>query len=130
MSTQSEEPSVRTKKMAGEIQRELSVILSRELDDPRVRSIGMVTVTRVMLANDHRDATVYVSFMGVVTEGPKLKAALEGLNHSARFIRTQLSKKLHVKVIPNLTFRYDAGFDHAAKVSQAMNRPQGSDEEE
>lgn len=124
-----EEPSVRTKKMAAQIQRELAEILRREVDDPRIQALGMITISRIDLANDHRDATVLVSFMGMITDGPKLKEAVEVLNHSASFIRTKLGKLLHTKVVPRLRFRYDAGFDHAAAVARAMNEPRSNEEE-
>lgn len=115
---QEKDPSVRSKKVAAQIQRELSTILMREVDDPRVRGVGMITVSSVALAGDFRNATVFVAFMGESESPEKRKAAVAGLNSAAGFIRTSLMKKLGTKVTPLLHFRYDSGFDNAARVAK------------
>lgn len=116
------EVSVRTKKVASLLQRELAGILRSEINDPRVSGIGMITVSRIELAADHRNATVYVSFMGEKTKKPETKAAIDVLNGAARFIRGVLMKRVDLKAVPLLHFRYDVGFDHAARVSEAFQR--------
>ncbi len=123
-------PSVRTRKMASVIQKEISEIILRELNDPRLQKLGMITVSHVDLAGDHRNATVHVSFMGQRTEKKEAKAAVKLLNGAAPFFRRSLAKRMQTKVVPQVNFRYDESFDRAAKVHQAFIRAAKTGEEE
>ena len=51
----------RTDRIADQIQRDLAVLLQREIKDPR---IGMVTINSVQVSRDLAYADVYVTFMG------------------------------------------------------------------
>lgn len=114
--------SVRTKKVASLLQRELADIIRSEINDPRVRSIGMITVSGVELANDFRNATVFVSFMGEFSGKKQTQAAIDVLNGAAPFVRNLLLKRVSMKAIPQLYFKYDRSFEAAAKVHEAFHR--------
>jgi ribosome-binding factor A len=68
------------------IQRELAMIILRELNDPRLT--GLPSITRVKVSGDLSIADVYVTVMG--TEGQQT-AALNALRHSAGLMRTRLT---------------------------------------
>ncbi|HET9664177.1 MAG TPA: 30S ribosome-binding factor RbfA, partial [Burkholderiales bacterium] len=51
----------RSRRIAEQIQRELSDIIRLDLKDPRV---GMITITEVEVSQDHAHATVYFTLLG------------------------------------------------------------------
>ncbi len=84
------------------IQRELAMIIMREINDPRLDV--MVSITRVSVSEDLSIADIYVTIMG--TPG-KQTAALNALKHSAGLLRTKLTKSLTIRQTPYLKFHYD-----------------------
>lgn len=89
-------------------------ILSRGLKDPRV---GFVTVTRVELTSDQSLARVYV---GVLGDAAQRRRSLEGLAHSAGFVRRELGQRLRSRTLPELRFVLDVGLDNADRVAQVL----------
>src|SRR5947208_16573929 len=94
--------SVRTERVASTIQRELAMLMMRELQDPRLE--GIVSITRVKVSPDLSVADVYITVMG--TPGQQT-AALNALKHSAGLMRTKLTKILSLRVSPYLKFHLD-----------------------
>ena len=80
--------SRRTERLGSIIQRELAMIILRELNDPRLT--GLPSITHVKVSPDLSIADVYVTVMG--TEGQQT-AALNALRHSAGLLRTRLTTK-------------------------------------
>lgn len=109
--------SVRTRKVASLLQREIADIIRTELRDPRLQKFAMVTVSEVDLAPDHRNATIYVSFMGQEESESDRDAAIKALGAAAGYIKKNLLKRMEIKVIPTLIFKYDDSFDYADKMS-------------
>jgi ribosome-binding factor A len=91
----------RTERLGGQIQQEISEIISRKVKDPR---LGFVTVTGVKMSPDLRYATVYVTVMGADEAAETSLACLES---ASRFIRHELGGRLHVKHVPELRFHID-----------------------
>jgi ribosome-binding factor A len=118
------EMSRRSKQVAGAIQVELADLLRRELNDPRLQAVGWVTISEVEIASDHRNANVYVSFMGQEERSVIVQEALKALKHSSGFLHRALMKRLALRSIPQLNFRYDNSFDYAQKVSVALKEAQ------
>ena len=81
--------STRSNRITEEIQRELSDLF-RQLKDPRVSQVGMVSITRVDTTNDLRYARVYVSALNKDQE----KDVLKGLKSAAGFLRRELGHEI------------------------------------
>lgn len=94
--------SRRTERVASILQRELAMIIMRELDDPRL--VGLPSITRVAVTEDLSAADVYVTIMGSVG---RQTAALNALKHSAGMMRTRLSEDLEMRQVPFLKFHID-----------------------
>ncbi len=94
--------SRRTERLSSFIQRELAMIIQRELSDPRL--IGLPSITRVEVTDDLSQADVYITVMG--TPGQQ-NAALNALRHSAGLMRTKLTKSLSIRQVPYLLFHID-----------------------
>ena len=114
--------SRRTEMLGSTIQRELAMIIMRELSDPRLT--GMPSITRVKVSPDLSIADVYVTIMG--TEGQQT-AALNALKHSAGMMRAKLTKSLSIRVAPFLKFHIDEGLKKELAVLEAIRKANEED---
>lgn len=121
----------RSRRVGDQIQRELAELIRDEVRDPRV---GAVTVSQVTVTRDFAHGEVLVTQLGAGEE--ESLGMVEALNHAAGFLRTQLARRLRLRKVPALVFRYDASFDRGARVSRliddavAADRPGDDDGED
>jgi ribosome-binding factor A len=101
------------------IREEISLLLQRELKDPR---LGFVTVTHVETSPDLRIAKVFVSVLGDEAEWT---ASLTALASARGFVRNWLRQHLDLRQTPELDFRADRSMEHAARI-QALLRQLGA----
>lgn len=111
----------RTKRVGEQIQRELAVLLQKELDDPRV---GMVTVSAVDVAPDFSHAKVYVTALDTEYDH---KTVAEVLNKAAGFLRGRLGQRLSIRMIPQLRFMYDESVDQGNRLAALIDAALASD---
>jgi len=120
----------RRQRLQAVILEELSMVVPREVKDPRVPS---VTFTSVEVTPDGSQATVNVSMLGasqVNTEDPaeakaaaeKMKDCIEGLQSASGYLRRHLAKILTVRHIPTLIFREDRGFENTIRVHELLKK--------
>jgi len=102
------------------IKEEVSMLLQRELKDPR---LGFVTITEVETTKDLRQAKIFVSVLGT---DEQWRSSLQGLASARGFIRHWLREHLDLRVTPNLEFRADRSMEHAAHI-QALFRQLASE---
>jgi ribosome-binding factor A len=96
---------------------ELSEIIEREIQDPR---IGFTTVTAVKVSPDLRHARVFVTVLG---DAAQRKKALEGLRSATSFVRRSLSKRLqHMRRIPELSFDYDESVEKGIRIEELLDQ--------
>jgi ribosome-binding factor A len=93
------------------IQREISELLEREVNDPRLSKF--VSVTEVTLSPDLKHAKVYVSTLGTEINKEDL---LAGFNNASGFLRKELAAHLRLKQIPQLSFHYDDSIERGARL--------------
>ena len=102
---------------------ELSEIIDREIQDPR---IGLTTVTAVKVSPDLHHCRVFVTVLG---DDAQRKKALEGLRSAASFVRRSLSKRLHhMRRIPELRFDYDEAIEKDIRIEELFNQIKHEDE--
>jgi ribosome-binding factor A len=97
------------------IQREISGLLEREVNDPRL--CKFVSVTEVTLSPDLKYAKVYVSTLGTEVNREDL---LAGFNNASGFLRKELAAHLRLKQIPQLSFHYDDSIERGARLLKLM----------
>jgi ribosome-binding factor A len=111
-------PYSRTARVAELIHAELSVLLLKEVKDPRVRN---VVITRVEVTPDLRLATAHFSRYG---EGKgseeEIAEGLQGLERSTGFLRAKLGERLELRVVPNLRFLVDRGVAYSDKIERLL----------
>ena len=105
----------RLRRVADQIQRELSELLRTELKDPRV---GMITLTGVEVSPDLGYARV---FFTTLADAQSLKGIETGLARAAGFLRVQLGKRLSLRVTPELRFKHDVSVERGVQLSQLID---------
>lgn len=93
---------------------EISRVVLREVKDPR---IGFATVTRVETSRDLHHARVLISVLG---SRDQKRQSLDGLNSASGFIRSQMSRELHLRYTPELQFILDDSLERAAEISKLI----------
>ena len=94
--------SRRQKQVNQAIRREISDLLARHVNDPRIK--GIITVTEVDITPDLLQARIYVSAMG--TEEEKAEV-FKGLSAASGYIRRELGDRLRLRRTPELIFERD-----------------------
>jgi ribosome-binding factor A len=105
----------RNRKIADQIQRELSELIRLEMRDPRV---SMVTLTDVELARDNSHAKVFFTSFG---DAAQVNSCRNGLNSAAGYLRMQLAKRLTIRIVPQLHFAIDESIERGAHLSKLIN---------
>ena len=103
----------RSDRLAHLLHREIGNIIQLEVSDPRLQ---FVTVTRVRLSDDLKEATVYISIMG-----EDKQKALESLRHAGSFIRACVGRRCYLKYVPRLYFRLDETLEKAARIDRILD---------
>lgn len=111
----------RAERVSDQMKQEIADILMRKIKDPR---IGFVTVTDVEVADDLRNAKVFVSVYG-----SEKAATLKGLESASPYIRSELGRRMRMKFIPELLFRYDDSVERGAHINELLHEIQEKDEE-
>jgi ribosome-binding factor A len=104
----------RADRVAGLVQRELSDLLLTKIKDPR---LYMATITRVHMSDDLRSARIYFA----VAEGEeRATSVLAGFESASGYLRRELSHRLQLRYMPQLSFQYDNSFDRAANLEKVF----------
>jgi ribosome-binding factor A len=104
----------RARRVADQIQRELPELIRQEVKDPRV---GMLTITEVEVSRDMEHAKVFFTTLGAATEH---EACLQGLQRASGFLRSQLSHRMQLRVVPKLSFVYDSSVERGMELSKLI----------
>ena len=101
-------------RLTEDMKRELSILI-RELKDPRIDP--MLSVVKVQLANDLSHCKVYVS---TIQGMEQTKNSVKGLVSASGYLKRQISQRLHLRKIPELTFIPDDSIAYGSHIIQMM----------
>lgn len=104
----------RMRRIDEEIKREVSQIISFELHDPH--ATGLISVTKVKTTPDLRYSRVFVSILNSKNK----KETLATLKKSSGFIRSELARRINLRVTPELVFEFDESIEYGAKIDQIL----------
>ena len=107
--------SQRAQRIGDQIQRELADLLRLHVKDPR---IGMVTVTAVEVSADLSHAKVFVTHLGGTEQAEAVIAALQ---HTAGYLRSELSHRFKLYSVPQLHFAYDDSIESGLRLSKLID---------
>ncbi|HGJ5875856.1 MAG TPA: 30S ribosome-binding factor RbfA [Arsenophonus sp.] len=119
----------RAQRVAQELQKEIAIILHREIKDPRVK---MATVSGVEVSRNLAYAKVFVTFLNISDqehEKDMVKNGIKVLNGDmAKHIRFLLGKAMCLRIIPELTFFYDSSLVEGMRMSNLVSNVIRDDE--
>jgi ribosome-binding factor A len=107
-------PGRRAQRVAEQVRQAVTAFLQGEARDPR---IGLVTVTGVDLSADLQRAFVRYLVHGGDEERSRTQ---EGLDAAAPAVRRRLGEALRLRVVPEVVFAADRGFEHAARIERLL----------
>ena len=112
----------RSDRVSGEIQKNLSELLKKNIKDPRLE---MVTITSVKMSQDLRIARVYFISSSDKTSR---KDAVQGFKSALGYIKRILAAKLGLRYMPDLNFFYDDSFDYGSHIDNMLKVIKADDE--
>jgi ribosome-binding factor A len=117
-------PSQRPQRVGELIQKEISALLLRGMNDPR---IGFVTITGVEVTPDMHLARVYFTVFGDETARRNCAA---GLKSATAFIRQHVGRQLQMRYTPDLLFEYDSSIDYGSRIDSLLRQVKSADDNE
>jgi ribosome-binding factor A len=91
-------------------------VITRGLNDPRVR--GLISVTKVDVTPDLAEARVFVS----VLPAEHSELTMHGLRNAARHIQSEIADEVVARRLPRLSFHLDESLKRQAVVDAALSR--------
>lgn len=104
----------RATRIAERIREELSELLITRVQDPRLAGIS---ITEVNVDRELAFANIYYS---ALDGSERAKEILVGLQHAQGFLRSELAKRIELRVFPRLRFHYDPTFERAERIEQLI----------
>lgn len=109
--------SRRVERLNSLIRQEISELLRRDVKDPRLGNFIAVTV--VVTSSDLRHADIFVSHLGSDAEKQE---TLRALTAASGFFRREMTKRLKLRVAPELAFRWDDSIERGDRVFQLIEK--------
>jgi ribosome-binding factor A len=106
----------RSARVSSQMQKELALILQRDIDDSR---LGFITINEVVLSKDLASAKIYFTVLN--SDDLNKKNHIKWLNELAPMIRHLLAKKMQLRHISELKFLYDDSFDTGMRVAELLS---------
>lgn len=97
-----------------ELKKEISNIINYELNNPNVT--GLISVTKAKITPDLKYAKVYVSILN----SKNIKETLAGLKKSSGYIRSEIAKRINLRITPELIFELDDSIEYGAKIDSIL----------
>jgi ribosome-binding factor A len=114
--------AIRIQRIQSMMKDELTLLINRELKDPRIPS---VSVTNVELTRDAKQATVFISILSLnqTSADPELmESCLDALEKSKGYLKKSISKIMQLRFVPELLFREDKGLENTLRVHELLKQ--------
>lgn len=109
--------SRRQKQIGQAIRREISDLLFRSVNDPRIH--GIISVTEVEVSPDLTQARVYISAMGSAEDKSEI---FEGITAATSFLRREVGARLRLRYTPELIFQMDNSIERGEHLLQLIEQ--------
>lgn len=109
----------RTRRVGEQIQREIAQLIQQEIKDPR---LGLITISAVKLSRDMSHANI---FFTTLDEEHPIEDTLKVLEGAAGFLRHELAKRMQLRIVPQIHFKYDESIAYGNELSALINKAMG-----
>lgn len=106
--------STRNDRLTSSLEQGVRQVIARGLQDPRIR--GLITVTRVEVTEDSKQATIGIS----VLPAEHQKLTVHGLQSAARHIRREVADLIRTRTMPEFRFVEDGSIKKQAEVLSTL----------
>jgi ribosome-binding factor A len=106
-------PYKRSQRLSVLLKEEVADIVLHKIKDPR---LGFITVTDVELSDDLRFAKIFVT----VLKEEDREISLQILNEAKGFVRSEIAKRLRIKIIPTFEFFYDDCIERGFRIDKLL----------
>ncbi|GHC34762.1 30S ribosome-binding factor RbfA [Aidingimonas halophila] len=113
----------RTDRVADQLQKELAVLIQREVKDPR---LGMVTISGVTVSRDLGYADIYITLLGE-NDVERVEENIGVLKRARGFLRSQIARRIKLRHVPELRFHYDESIVRGEELSSLIDEAVASD---
>lgn len=109
-----------------ELKKEISSIITYDLKNPNIT--GMISVTKAKITPDLKYAKVYVSILN----SKNVKETLAGLKKSSGFVRSEVAKRINLRITPEIIFILDDSMEYGERIDKILKEilPERQEENE
>tara|TARA_B100001109_G_scaffold33982_1_gene26692 strand:- start:698 stop:1048 length:351 start_codon:yes stop_codon:yes gene_type:complete len=107
----------RSEKIADLLKKEISLILTNEIEDPRLKNIN---VTAVKVSDDIGIAIAFYTIIGKSVKKDDSEIDNEILKKLSGMIRSKLAKKIKIRRIPKIKFRFDESIEYSENIENLL----------
>ena len=104
----------RPERLGDQLRAEISELLAREVHDP---GIGFITLTRARVTADLQIARIFYTTLG---DANARKNTARALDRATPFLRRQIGRRLRLRHIPELEFRFDESIEQQDRIEQLL----------
>ena len=115
----------RLDRIGDQMQRELAVMIQREIKDPRLDA--MITVSGVKVSKDLGYADIYVTVLGKEDNPEVIAENMAILKQAAGFLRGRIGQSIKLRVVPQLRFHYDESVQRGQHLSNLIEKTLAED---
>ena len=101
----------RTERLNRLIQVEISDLLRKHINDPRLN--GLISITGVNISKDLKNATILVS---AISNSHDREEIIQGFHSASGFLRRELARRLDIRVTPELNFKFDDSIEKSVEL--------------
>jgi len=112
----------RAERASHRIQQEMSVLLEREVSDPRLAGVN---ITRVEVSGDLRYATIMVA--PISGEKDATQDMMDALDRAASFFRRRLAKSMDLRIAPDVRFELDRSIEQGERFLHVLEQVQAEE---
>ena len=107
----------RSDKLSDLLKKEISLIISSKIKDPRLQNIN---ITAVKVTDDIGIATVFYTLIGESIQKTQSNIDSKILEKLSGMIRSNLSKKIKIRRIPKIKFRFDESIEYSENIEKLL----------
>lgn len=107
----------RAERISNLIRQEISELLQEQVNDPRLSSL--ISITQVTTSPDLMQAKVYVTILGNKTDTNEM---LQGFKSASGFFRRELSRRLKLRHVPELSFIFDDSIERGSNILRLIEQ--------
>jgi len=111
----------RSERISQRIHEEVSLILSREIQDPQIAGVN---VTHVEVSGDLRVAKIFVT---APVDAQEAEIVMDGLERASRYFRRRLAENMELRLVPEVRFVLDYSIAKGERFLQVLDQVQAEE---